>query len=157
MSVQLFATNCVFCGSLRQCLGRLFIHAWKRTVRQIFREGAVLSGLMKAGPALPAPSGFSSRALLLSTCHSVMSVVCPWQNTPPPNTPLETWFLGSSGNFFSTSKKIFLLSLFYAFLDVFMPYWELRFLVHPKFNFHPKYFFNELWVKEGTTQCCQAF
>ncbi len=50
-----------------------------------------------------------------------------------------------SPNFFSPPKKIFSLSLFYAFLAV---------LCHPECSifFHPKFFSNELWVKQGATQ-----
>ena len=77
-------------------------------------------------------------------------------------SPLETWlgnfkqlsflekkfiYLFILKNFFFTSKTIFPRSLFYAFLDV---------SCHPecsKNTFHPKIFFNELWVK----QCYQAF
>ena len=88
--------------------------------------------------------------LNLSLCDVVRPVVHLWQ---APH-PLEMCFLGSSGNceqlsfldffspnfffffFFFTSKIFFSLSLFYAFLDV---------LCHPE------------WVKQGVTQCCQAF
>ena len=53
---------------------------------------------------------------------------------------------------FFTSTKIFPLSLFYTFLDVSChPDCLKRFL--PQMFFHPKFF----WVKQGATQCYQAF
>ncbi len=61
-------------------------------------------------------------------------------------------FLFFFQNFFFTSKKIFPLSIFYAFLDVFChPECSKNFL--PKMFFHPNFF----WVKQGATQCYQAF
>ncbi len=55
-------------------------------------------------------------------------------------------------NFFFISKKNFPLSLVYAFLDV---------SCHPECsNLYPIFtqnFSDELWVKQGATQCYQAF
>ena len=65
--------------------------------------------------------------------------ICPWQDPPPHKI-------------FFTSKKIFPLSLFYAFLDV-LCHLECSKKILPKNFFHPKFF----WVRQGATQCYQAF
>ncbi len=128
---------------------------------------------------LPLPLLFS-RALLLarsnSTSHCVMSSV----HGPPP--PLEMWFLGSSGNFkqllflekkfffffiynffspqFFFSSKIFFHSKFFfsppkkfSHFQFFMHFWMFYAILSAQNNVHPKF----IWVKQGTTQCYQAF
>ena len=88
-----------------------------------------------------------------STFHSAMSVVCSWTTPRPPPPPPNMisvqlgqfqatfifrffYFIFFFTQFFFTSKICFSLSLFYAFLDV---------------SYHPE------WVKQGATQCHQAF
>ena len=100
---------------------------------------------------------------------SVHPVVCLWPNPLP--LP-ETWFLGSSGNFKQLSfsensfffQNFFLPKIFfhlqnnfpsfsfYAFLDV-LCYPECSKILSPKIFIHPKF----VWVKQGATQCYQAF
>ena len=36
-------------------------------------------------------------------------------------------------------------------------FWMFHAILSAQKNFHPKFFFNELWVKQGETQCYQAF
>ena len=60
----------------------------------------------------------------------------------------------------SFSVLVFLFS-FAVFSLTLLPSWVLK-KISPKFFFtqiffHPKVFFNELRVKQGSTQCCQAF
>ena len=90
--------------------------------------------------------------LWCSACHSA----CPlffhgWDHTPPPwkcdfwaalailsNFPFQNFYLFI---YFFTQKIFHLKKCFLTFKNV----------------FYPKFFFNELWVKQGATQCYQAF
>ena len=89
----------------------------------------------------------SQGATLLQCRWSVHPVICLWQDPP---TPPPIFFIPIF--FFSPPKNFFLLSLFYAFLDI-LCHPECSKNFHPKFFFHPKIF----WVKQGVTQCYQAF
>ncbi len=104
----------------------------------------------------------------LSLCNVIQLSV--HSRTPPPLEMM--WFLSSSGNF----KQLLILEFFF---EIFF----LKFFFHRKFfylqksvsHFHflcisgcfilswvlkffpPNFFFNELWMKQGMTQCYQAF
>ena len=123
-----------------------------------------------------APNAFKSTMSRQTLCFLLVTLrCCPsaqlsvHSRTPLPHPPPQTWLLGSSGNFkqlwfsdlyffkisFSPKivlhlQKMFSLSLVYAFLDA---------SHHPEclHYFHPKLYFNELWVKQGGIQCYQAF
>ncbi len=89
-----------------------------------------------------------SHALLLarsdSTCHSVMSVVCPsgcpWQDSLPQHDFWAAWAILSN----------FCFQIFFLF--IFSP-WVSQKKNTPNF-FSPQIF---LWVKQGATQCYQTF
>ncbi len=84
---------------------------------------------------------FFSRALLLLgatllvtlRCHLV---VCPWQDTPAP----------LPGNMISGQLG-----------QLFVYFWMFYAILSAQKIVHLKFFFNEMWVKQGATQCCQAF
>ena len=119
---------------------------------------------------LPCTWQHKTFAFLVALCCCKEQLNLPWQNTPP----LDTWFLGSSGNFKQLSFwgggklffffKFFFSSNFFNFfkfffitLNFFPPcHPECTKKFHPKFFFSQNFFFNALWVKQGATQCCQA-
>ena len=95
-----------------------------------------------------------------SAMSSMQLSVCPW--TPPP-PPIEQLFLVRSGNFkqllfwkkkiqtnFSPKISFHLQLMFFTF---FWHFWMFHAILSAQnFVFTCKFFFTELWVKQGATQ-----
>ena len=100
----------------------------------------------KGGPGPPGPPGYASVSFC-STWWNPRTQPRKWhqKSCRTTNVPGNVLAIRRNKNL-SVSQKIFLLSIFYVFLDILCHLECLK-------KFSPKIF----WVKQGATQCYQAF